>query len=187
MNKIIEPIVSNICAKFNTGCEIELNDIIDNDQFIIFKSKKYDASRFSGLVAKLSDSKITLIIFKSGVVIQVGGKTEKELLDTAYDFAFLLAMLLNYRSNVVNFNVTNICGSADFGQRIDLNKLYSDRKKQCSYEVELYVNMKYRINGRCLTICHTGKIFGTGFKSIAELNEIFSECYNEVSAYLIKG
>ena len=178
--------VTNICAKFNTNCKLDLKEILNNDQFIIFKSKKYLPNKFSGLIAKLYDSNTTLLIFQSGAIIIVGGKCMSDLENTAYDFVFLLNMLSLAQASVKDFKITNICASTDIKSRIDLTNLYANRIRKCSFEPEIFIHMKYKVNGKILTITHKGKIFGTGFKNFDEMNQTFKIAYKEIEPYLIK-
>lgn len=155
--------ITNACGRFNTGCKLNLSDIYENNQFIQFSSKTYNRKRFSALICKVCESSMTLLIFSSGVTVVVGSKSRKAIRDVAEDFVFCLIMLMNYNAKVLDFRITNLCFSTEFGQNIDFT-LFAKEDKGLSYEVEIFVNAKYKQNGYVFTITHKGKVYACGFK-----------------------
>ena len=157
--------ITNICSKFQTNCDLDLDELFDNDYYLIFSSKKYDKNKFSALICKYLNTKLTFLIFRTGTVVMVGAKSRKQSLHAANDLVYLLRLLSRYNAIVSCFHVTNYCFSAKLGQSIDLNKMKQDFPKQLFYEIELFINAKFHLNKYKYTITHKGKIFGTGFKN----------------------
>lgn len=178
--------VTNICAKFNTGCYLNLDEIYTNEQYLILINKKYDISKFSGLTAKYLDTKITFMIYYTGNVVITGGKIESDIENAVNDLVLLLHLIGPYEAKVINLKFTNYCGSYRFGSKVDILKLCKDKPKVCDYNTELFTSMKYIIDKKRLTVTRNGVIFGTGFKSRDHLNTIFNDAITGILPYISK-
>ena len=147
-------------------------------------NKRYHPSKYSGLTAKYVNTKLTFMIFKSGNVVITGGKTEKLIEEAANDLIYVLRLLGGYETKLLNFKFTNFCASHKFTSKIDLHKLCLERKDQCDYEPQIFTSLKYNIENKKLTLTHNGVLFGTGFKSREQINQIFDKAINELTPYL---
>ena len=180
---------NNICAKFFSNVRINLNELFD-EEINLFWFKKYNKNRFSGLICKLFDGKtkkpsnLTYLIFSTGNIIICGGKTKNQIEQSTEKFIITLQKLYT-NAKIVELKFTNICCSIDFNTKIDLIKLYNDRKYQSSFEKELFVNLQYIFNGKHWTITNNGKVFAVGFKDHDKIVEYFENIKNDIKMYFI--
>ena len=177
--------ITNICAKFVCDCELDLNEIFNNEYYSIFSSKKYDPKRFSALICKYADTSLTFLIFKNGNVILTGGKSSKKLGSAAFDFVFLCNLLSMSSAKCKDFHITQYCWSTHLNNRINLSKFCKDHPDKTSYEIELFPSAKYLIDGYKITISHKGAIFSTGFRKKAHIKPIIKKIYEELKNYII--
>ena len=177
--------ITNICAKFECDCELDLNEIFNNEHFSIFSSKKYDPNRFSALICKYANTKLTFLIFKNGVVILTGGKSAKQLENSAFDFVFLCNLLSMNLAKCKDFHITQYCWSTHLNKRINLSKFCEDNPDKTSYEIELFPSAKYLIDGYKITISHKGAIFSTGFRKKEDIKPIIKKIHKELKNYII--
>ena len=126
--------INNICGKFNSNIKINLNELFEKN-IDIFWSKILDRSKFSGLICKYFNKKenkklnLTFLILRTGNIIICGGKTFKKIQKASKDLIKVLRSI-DSQAKIVNLKYTNICCSCDFGVKIDLIKLYNDKKLQ---------------------------------------------------------
>jgi TATA-box binding protein (TBP) (component of TFIID and TFIIIB) len=179
--------ITNICAKFNIGCNLNLDEILTNDYYLCLTKKKFNRIKYSGLTAKYFDTKITFMLFSTGNVIITGAKTCESIENAAYELAFTLHYIGPYEAKVVNLKITNYCGSYRFGSNIDINRICIERSTQCDYNPELFTSMKYIIDNKKLTLTHKGVLFGTGFKTKEDMTDIFNKAIKEVEPYMRKS
>ena len=66
---------------------------------------------------------------------------------------------------------------------IDLNTLSKAKPLQTSYEIELFPNAKFKLNGYCFTISHKGSIFGTGFRSQKTIRKQLKKLLKEINGF----
>jgi TATA-box binding protein (TBP) (component of TFIID and TFIIIB) len=74
--------ITNICAKFDCNCKLDLVELyiqnyIDNP-FVLLK---YDPHKFPGLRIRLLNSKTTVLVFSSGYISIVGGKSHDNVME----------------------------------------------------------------------------------------------------------
>eukprot|EP00127_Corallochytrium_limacisporum_P003840 Clim_evm54s153 gene=Clim_evmTU54s153 len=83
--------VQNIVGSVNLGFRIELQKMSaeDNDQIA-----SYEPEVFPGLVWKMVEPKVTLLVFGSGKVVLTGAKYEKDIIDA---FELIFPALQQYR------------------------------------------------------------------------------------------
>ena len=179
------PRVTNICGKVSLNCELNLENILGNHHFKTLTRKKYNPRRFSGLISKYMETKLTFLIFKNGKIIITGAKTIREMNEAMMDLGFELYLLENVMEIPQEVIITNICASVNVGHTIDLVRLKELHPFQSDYEYELFANLKYRKDGLCFTVCRSGVLFVCGIKDINKVNNIFNDCINEIKLAFI--
>ena len=176
--------ITNICAKFSTGCVLDLDEILNNEHYYILNYKKYKKNVFSALIAKYNELKLTFLIFSNGNIIITGAKSVKECENAIYDLVFTLNLIGPYSASILNYCVTNYCAKINMGKHVNFEKLCSS-EDQAEYTPEIFISVKYKINNRNLTVTRKGIIFGVGFKTPEEANDCLTIAYNRVKPYLI--
>ena len=174
--------LTNMCARFSTGCPLDLEEIKNNEFYLMLSSKKFK-KRFSALICKYKETNLTFLIFKTGTVCLVGGRSRQQLKNATYDLVYLLRTIGLYSANVNEYRLTNICVATNFNKRIDLIKLAENKPLQVSYETEIFVNAKYKQNGYVFTITHRGNAFCTGFKNKESIKEQMKILYKDLKPY----
>lgn len=76
LNKDPEIIIQNIVASADLGKELNLNALAIS---LGLERVEYEPEQFPGLVYRMSDPKLVILIFGSGKLVCTGGKTPKEI------------------------------------------------------------------------------------------------------------
>ena len=175
--------VTNICARFETGCKLNLEEILKNDKYLCFDSKKFEKKRFSALIAKYRETKLTFLIFHTGTCVVTGGQKQYTIKRAVNDFIRHLKTVGFYRARNSKFKFTNFCISSNLNKNINLDKLSKEKPQQTSYFIELFVNAKYKFQGKIFTITHKGRVFTTGLKTKKGLKKLIKELRAELKPY----
>ena len=165
------PNITNICAKIDIDCKLDLKYLENTPNFKFLTRRKYRPNKFSALITKYKDTKVTLLIFQNGQVILTGAKNENQIEKC---IKRLIKGFKIYGAHLESFKIINYCASHNIGHRIDLYKLAKLYPKNCSLEPELFPGLKFTINKKTFTLHHTGKLFTTGFKNKNVLNKYFN-------------
>ncbi len=72
----VEAEVQNIVASFNLNTDLNLNSVAIS---LGLEKVEYEPEQFPGLVYRLQDSPVVLLMFGSGKVVCTGGKNEEQL------------------------------------------------------------------------------------------------------------
>ncbi|MEM4058505.1 MAG: TATA-box-binding protein, partial [Thermoplasmata archaeon] len=73
-----EIIVQNIVAVYDLNAELNLTDIAMS---LGLENVEYEPEQFPGLVYRVEDPKVVLLLFGSGKVVCTGAKKEEEILE----------------------------------------------------------------------------------------------------------
>ena len=165
------PIITNICAKLDIDCKLDLKYLGNTNNFKFLTQRKYRPNKFSALITKYKDTKLTLLIFHNGQVILTGAKNENQIEKCAKR---LIKAFEIYGAHLKSLKIINYCASHYIGHRIDLYKLAKLYPKNSSLEPELFPGLKFTINKKTFTIHYTGKLFTTGFINKNLLNKYFN-------------
>jgi transcription initiation factor TFIID TATA-box-binding protein len=68
--------VTNIVCSYDTGNKINLNRVVMS---LSLESIEYEPEQFPGLVYRIPDPKIVVLLFSSGKIILTGGKTMEDV------------------------------------------------------------------------------------------------------------
>jgi transcription initiation factor TFIID TATA-box-binding protein len=160
--------ISNICASFNCFCKLDLLEIFQSKDLLPLR---YNPKKFPGLRLRLLNSQTTALIFSSGHVSIVGGRSFCNCLDAANEVITILKNF-NYKPEIKNYKITNICGVTEL-KSINLVRLTKTYPTLSSYEPELFPAVKFSYRNKIFTVHHTGKIFSTGYRSESHLIDTF--------------
>nr|WP_157198818.1 TATA-box-binding protein [Methanocaldococcus infernus] len=151
----------------NVVVSTKIADSIDLEEVaLVLENAEYEPEQFPGLVCRLNDPKVALLMFRSGKVNCTGAKSKeeaeraikkiiKELKDAGFD--------VNENPEI---KVQNMVATADLGFEPDLNEIaiYVD---ETEYEPEQFPGLVYRLNDPkvVVLIFGSGKVVITGLKS----------------------
>lgn len=172
------PTITNICVSFHCTCKLDLQYIFSTEKEVQIR---YNRKRFPGLIVRLQNTQTTALIFGSGYISTAGSKSLETARSSAEE---VISFLKKYETNVIisNYKVNNICGSIEI-HSLNIRKFVADNPRISSYEIELFPALKLNFESKIFTIHHNGKIFSTGFKSIDEMNVIFSKLCEKLLPY----
>ena len=172
--------ITNIGAVARLSSQLELQDIYEN-YYYNFNKKVYNPLKFSGLIIKLETTGVTALLFKTGSICLSGAKSVEIMTDSLLDLIHALKTVGRYDADLLEFRITNICGSMRLPCGVDLIKLADHYRRECSYEPEIFPGAKFTSDGIIYTVHHTGSLFATGFKD----EEIMEKAFNNVKNKLL--
>ena len=122
---------------------------------------------------------VIALIFGSGKMVVTGVKSTHNATLAAKKFAYIVERVGFQPSDIIDFKVQNIVGTADCGFPIRLEGLVYAHSAFASYEPELFPGLIYRlVSPRVVFLIFvSGKIVITGAKKESELSTALSKLY----------
>jgi len=152
----------------------------------------YDKSKFAAITIRLADPVCTCLLFTSGKLVVTGASSWDEGLLTAYCIRDILRKLYcNENFEIISFDVQNIVAHVDIplqtGQKLDLDKFYSENAKEITYQKNMFPGLIFRaINEDVVLLCfNSGKVVVTGGKSVKNINDGWNRLWPRVQKYII--
>jgi transcription initiation factor TFIID TATA-box-binding protein len=172
--------VENIVSSITLGINIDIQKLstevsgIDNPK------------RFPGVIYRLTDPKLSMLIFRTGKVICSGARSKADI-DRAVEQ--LLAKLKEGKIKVTEkpkVQIQNIVASASLNFRVNLDQLAMDCE-DTEYEPEQFPGLIFRLAEpkTVMLIFKSGKMIVTGAKTVAQANtaaEMTREMLKEINA-----
>jgi transcription initiation factor TFIID TATA-box-binding protein len=172
--------VENIVSSITLGINIDIEKLsttvsgIDNPK------------RFPGVIYRLTDPKLSMLIFRTGKVICSGARSKADI-DRAVEQ--LLAKLKEGKIKVTEkpkVQIQNIVASASLNFRVNLDQLAMDCE-DTEYEPEQFPGLIFRLAEpkTVMLIFKSGKMIVTGAKTVAQANtaaEMTREMLKEITA-----
>ena len=168
--------IENIVSTANLKCKLNLREIA-----LQLANSTYNPRRFSGLIIRLKNPKITALLFSNGKIVCLGAKKEQISLDACRKVEKMIKNL-GHKVTFSEFTIQNIVGSADLKMKISLIKLLKHlneytKGKQIAYEPELFPGLIYHLvePKMAFLIFASGKIVLAGGKKIEDINKGFED------------
>jgi transcription initiation factor TFIID TATA-box-binding protein len=172
--------VENIVSSITLGINIDIEKLsttvsgIDNPK------------RFPGVIYRLTDPKLSMLIFRTGKVICSGARSKADI-ERAVEQ--LLAKLKEGKIEVTEkpkVQIQNIVASASLNFRVNLDQLAMDCE-DTEYEPEQFPGLIFRLAEpkTVMLIFKSGKMIVTGAKTVAQANtaaETTREMLKEINA-----
>lgn len=163
--------IRNIVIKATCATPLVISDVVYK-----LGHGNYDPSRFSAIILKFRNPKMTLNIFSSGIMILMGSKT----VHSAY--YVLQKIITKIGVELVDVYIANILATLNLNKEIDINDVFSRNRDRCICDKTLFPSLVFRrkdsSNGS--SIFSSGKITVYGCKSIQEINETVDIILNEI-------
>jgi transcription initiation factor TFIID TATA-box-binding protein len=155
--------IENIVASAKIADTLDLIQISEQ-----LSAADYNKKRFPGVVIRISDPKLAILIFGSGKVVLTGAKSV-ESLDKGLEYlSNELRSLHITLYDELEYHVQNIVTSADLGTSINLNKIaIGFNLEQIEYEPEQFPGLVYRLSDPKVVVLlfRSGKLIITGGKT----------------------
>jgi transcription initiation factor TFIID TATA-box-binding protein len=87
------------------------------------ENSRFNKKRFPALIVRKTKPKCTIMVFKSGKIIVIGSESEKDAELAAKKLSKDIQKALNLKCKLSEFRITNLVANADFGYKLDLNRL----------------------------------------------------------------
>lgn len=169
------PTLQNLVSTADLGTKIDLQKLAQ-----WCRNAEYNPARFSAVVMRIREPKVTGLIFSTGKIVITGAKSERASMTAAKIFEKAVMKVQGSeegdQSNsesgnpcLSNFKIQNIVASSDVGFSIKLESLQEEHKKfsRCHYEPELFPGLIYKMESPkvVLLIFTSGKIVLAGAKT----------------------
>lgn len=159
--------VENVVASAAISDKLNIKDISN-----LLEGAEYEPEQFPGVIYRLKEPKVAILIFGSGKVVCTGAKSP----DVArFAVELLTRQLADAGISVVKnpeITVQNLVATWDTGQAFDLSDLIlSFGMERIEYEPEQFPGMVFRLDDPKVVMLFftSGKVVCTGAKSIEEL------------------
>jgi len=170
--------LENVVASSGVETELDLEQVARD-----MRGSEYNPEQFPGLVYRIQDPKVAVLMFRSGNIICTGAKGV-EAVESAFDIIFAELQDLGIETGEINYRIQNMVASADVKQNMNLNAITIGLGlENVEYEPEQFPGLVYRpddIEVVCL-LFGSGKIVLTGGKNRDEINEGLEKVVGEVS------
>jgi transcription initiation factor TFIID TATA-box-binding protein len=140
------------------------------------RNAEYNPARFSAVVMRIREPKVTGLIFSTGKIVITGAKSERAGMTAAKIFEKTVQKVMEEdeeKPALSGFKIQNIVASSDVGFSIKLESLQEEHKKfsRCHYEPELFPGLIYKMESPkvVLLIFTSGKIVLAGAKTRQEI------------------
>jgi len=169
------PVIQNIVATFDVKCELDLREIA-----MKARNAEFNPKRFIALIMKIRDPKVTALVFKSGRIVVVGAKSERDARVAGRKFARILQNVGYPNIRFTDFTIRNVVASADVKFPIKLEQLVREHEQWATYEPELFPGLIYRMVSPKVVflVFVTGKVVMTGAKTRADIYTAFEQIFH---------
>lgn len=183
-----EPKIHNVVATIQIECE-PIN-ILRLSKVMPYST--YDKSKFAAITIRLADPVCTCLLFTSGKLVVTGASSWDEGLLTAYCVRDILrGICKGQKFEIVSYEVQNIVAHVDIplgeGQRLDLDRFYSENAKEVTYQRNMFPGLIFRaIDNPIVLLCFTsGKVVVTGGKSTQHIQQGWKLLWPRVRQYIV--
>lgn len=167
----------------NTVISADLDLKLDLDMLANkLKGAEYEPEQFPGLVYRLTEPKVAMLIFSTGKVNCTGAKSVE---DAKLAIQILIQDLqeLGVRlSKEPVIKVQNLVSTANIGKKLDLNEIATGWPEETEYEPEQFPGLVYRMKDPkvVLLLFHSGNIVCTGAKATEDAERALDKITNEL-------
>lgn len=168
--------IVNVVASAALGQKVNLNSIIRS-----FSSAGYPSKQFPGIVLRLRKPKTAFLIFRTGKIVCVGGRTENEAYEAIEHFLHSLVKRQIIVSKRPKFRVNNIVASVNLGRPVDLTSISTWPKT--IYEPEQFPALIYRMEHTNIVflIFSSGRVICLGAKNEDELESAIQKLFQKLN------
>ncbi len=150
-----------------------------------YESVEYEPEAFPGLVVRLKDPNITALVFRSGTIVCVGSKTEKEALQGIRKIMDMIRKLGVKIPEKYKTKIENIVAVGNLGYDLDLETL-AFRIEDSEYEPENFPGLICRLNEPKVSflIFSSGSIVCVGGKKVSDARNGLALIEKKLKKYL---
>lgn len=161
--------VENIVASATIGRDIDLQKAVN-----ALDGAEYDRGRFPGVIYRVKEPKIAVLIFRSGKIVCTGARSMEDVrmvIETVIKFLRKAKMPVTLNPKI---KVENIVATCDLESIINLNAIAITLSlEKIEYEPEQFPGLVYRMDEPKIVMLFfgSGKIVCTGAKEIKDVEK----------------
>lgn len=182
---MIKTKVVNIVASASTGLEfdlVELREMLDG---------AYKKGTFPGLIYRMKNPKVAMLLFTSGKLVCTGAKSPDEVKKAIYKLLGRLKVIFkekhpdkmeNYPEKI-DIDIQNIVATGELQTALNINKVVCALPfEKVEYEPEQFPGMVYRVEEppAVLLLFATGKVVCTGVKHMDDIQKAMNVIVKEL-------
>lgn len=170
--------VENIVASATISKNIELQKAVN-----ALDGAEYDKERFPGVIYRVKDPKIAVLIFRSGKVVCTGARTMEDVKMVIDDVIKHLRKARMPAELNPKIKVENIVATCDVQSKINLNAIAMTLSlEKIEYEPEQFPGLVYRMENPSIVMLFfgSGRIVCTGAKNIEDVEKAIEYVTNEL-------
>ena len=137
---------------------------------------EYNPKRFSALIMRIRNPRVTGLVFQTGKIVVIGAKSEEEANKGAEKMTKLIRRTTKVQ--LEEFRIENMVASSSVTYRISLENLHATKPGFVYYEPEFFspaCQMRYKKEEKFLAlIFRTGKIIFTGTTNFKDIQDFHS-------------
>lgn len=184
MKKLTREVV-NMVASTQYCSSLDINEVADK------LGIEYEQEQFPGMVYRVIEPKVCLLLFRSGKAVATGARSEEDV-ETAFRHLHRVLKENDFLEednefSAEDFDISNIVITHDYERPVDLNTLIISLPfDKCEYEPEQFPGLIYRLDepkAVCL-IFSSGKCVITGTRTVEESNRAADILDIDLSAFL---
>jgi len=162
---VVEIEIQNVVASGRIAESLDLQalSLSMDDDGVTYKPK-----RFPGLVYRMRESKVAVLLFRSGKVVCTGGKSVEQAREAVRRVAETVAAAGAKVRDKLDVEIQNIVASADLNTDFDLRLIATTLlSEDVEYEPEQFPGLVYRIREpkAVILVFQSGKVVCTGTRT----------------------
>lgn len=179
MNGVLESKIENMVSAINVNRKIDLNKLTSKA-----KGLEYNPDRFPGVVYRVREPKLAMLIFNSGKVICTGARSRKDIRIAIERLTKKLGEARFKLQKKPTYKIQNIVASSSLGFKVNLDVLATECMNT-EYEPEQFPGLVFRLEEpkTVMLVFSSGKIIITGAKDIDSVDEAAVRTREMVKSY----
>jgi transcription initiation factor TFIID TATA-box-binding protein len=157
--------IENIVASATLGIRIPLEKIVE-----YVSGTEYEPEQFPGLVYRIENPKVAMLIFSSGKIVCTGGRSIIDVRKAVEKVAMMIRSLNLDVPKKYKIEIENIVVSAQIPARLDLDKIAFEVENS-EYEPSQFPGLVYRMKDPKVVflLFGSGKVICTGTRKIEDV------------------
>ncbi|ASJ10192.1 TATA-box-binding protein [Thermococcus sp. P6] len=171
--------IENIVASVDLFTQLNLEKVIE-----ICPNSKYNPEEFPGVICRLEEPKVALLVFGSGKLVVTGAKSVEDIEKAVNMLIQMLKKVGAKFSRAPQIDIQNMVFSGDLGREFNLD-VVALSLPNCEYEPEQFPGVIYRVKDprTVILLFSSGKIVCSGAKSERHAWEAVRKIIHELEKY----
>ena len=157
--------IENIVASASLGIRIPLEKIVEH-----LEGSEYEPEQFPGLVYRVKDPKVAMLIFSSGKIVCTGARSIGDVKKAVAKVTTMIKPLKLDVPKKHKIEIENIVASAQIPARLDLDKIAFELENS-EYEPNQFPGLVFRMKDpkAALLLFGSGKVICTGIRKVQDV------------------